>query len=279
MAPAYDRPASIDQVEYHSMITAAAASTARDAIDGATHHAVVSGLSFSPDSATEDMAWAIAEIFPDLEPVPQGLGGETSHLIRAPRRSSEPTTTELLFPASTRYMEPHTDGAYLQQPGINYVALACLGQAYKGGATSIVSATSLLDRVAAIDPVVADRLFQPFPFGALEAGMTQDIVWEPIFSIIESDVAVRLHRFRIYKAYGRLPGGIDTAAKRALDVVGTALAEEALQLRFTLAAGDLLVLDNRRALHGRERFSNGTAGAGRELVRMWFRRREGAPVR
>ena len=69
-----------------------------------------------------------------------------------------------------------------------------------------------------------------------------------------------------------MAGAIDDVreAYRALRRIAVLAESEALQVRFRLQPGDLLILDNRRVLHGRTAFD----GSGRRWLRGCYGERE-----
>jgi len=252
------------------MIISLSAERARHEIEGPDGFTVLSGA-FEAHSPFDGVVRTVAEILPDAQLVPQSADGELQHVVRAPDPARAPTAMEARFPPSTRHMELHTDGAYLEEPGVDYVALACVGQGRWGGATVLLTGAALLEHVMSVDQAAAKRLVQLFPFSALEARTPDDIVWHPVLTRTPRGIEVRLHRFRMQQAFARA-GYTDDGAAKALDIVGAVLFEHANHVRLRLAPGELLVIDNRRVLHGREPFVDGD-GERREMVRVWFRRR------
>ncbi len=136
-------------------------------------------------------------------------------------------------------VRPHTEGSSLPNPP-HLLALACVSPAPIGGTTVVIDGAAVYRHLQTHDPQAAETLSQPeavrFGAGALPAAT---------FELLARDhVAMR------YRADDLVEVASD--ARRAWESLREALLEH--QIRFKLCAGQGLVLDNTRWLHGRAAF-------------------------
>jgi len=164
-----------------------------------------------------------------IKPVPQG-------------RSFASTTVETPL---------HTDSQFFRGAPPDVQLLVCLRQAKEGGEPTLFDGFALLDRIAAADPDFYRALFFvqrtiPFVFGDVH-GPT-----------------IALRRGRLSFAHSPVSREVDAIHARL-----SSLLAASPWLEISLRPGDLLVVDNRRMLHGRRAFSD----LSRELCRVlcWLR--------
>ena len=153
----------------------------------------------------------------------------------------------------------HTDSASQPSPE-PYIALACVTPDPDGqGASLLLSAEDLWAAIEESDPsllrVLSELLFE-FD-GALGASLSR-VLWR------EDGAALVRYRGDMAIAGDRMR---DSPVTRALTQLRGILDSAALT-RISLVAGEILVLDNRRALHGRTGFR---AGSPRTLRRLKIR--------
>lgn len=163
--------------------------------------------------------------------------------------------------------ELHTDGPQYQVPP-RYIGLVCVRPASVGGASKLVDAHAVHREIEARAPESLAALYQPFHFHQKPGPRT---VVAPIFAREEDTSELRIRYLGEYVRSGHAVAGVPLSAEaaRALGVLDRVLADDAMALRFSLDAGDVLVIDNHRMLHGREAFED--AGAKREMLRIWVR--------
>lgn len=158
----------------------------------------------------------------------------------------------------------HTDSTFLPTPHAA-VALGCARAARSGGSSSVVL---VRDVRARLDDAVVDALAErAYPFimrdGVAPARVELQAVLEP------ADGGGLRARYRgdVVQMAARASGvELEDRHRAALDAMATALEAEAERSTFVLGTGDVLLLDNRRALHGRSAI-DGAGDEGQRLVR------------
>jgi len=141
-------------------------------------------------------------------------------------------------------MEPHTDGSRRVRP-YDIVILYCVAAEEEGGDTILVP---LDDIVANLSKDQFHILRAPtFPFG------------RSVFPIVESlrgQDAIRYYRTQILKSLQHLGAGLLVGADDTLEALDQALEDPSNQVRFKLQPQDLLLINNRKTLHGRTKMSD-----------------------
>ncbi len=161
----------------------------------------------------------------------------------------------------------HTDGFAYGDLAPDHFALSCVRQGTAGGESVLVDSHRLLD---AVDPELRTFL-TTVPVDHSEPGMAAAPTLSPLaLCTANGRIAVRKVPFV-------RPGADDpdaAAAQASLDRWAAAVAEQDGKVRrFTLEAGDLIVIDNYRVLHGREPFEGERA-----MWRVWVWTDEGHGV-
>jgi gamma-butyrobetaine dioxygenase len=175
------------------------------------------------------------------------LGHEVRTLERQPIRAVEGGRS---FASSDGPAPLHSDSQLFHGRPAHLQVLFCVRAADRGGATLLADTRALERAVAARDPALLDALYRtprsfPFVFGDFVASTVSSVEEDTFF----------------------------THSPRANDPVGEALLRHLRSLRtteLTLRAGEVLVVDNHRMLHGRTAFEGGA----RELQRLliWLAR-------
>ncbi|TRO88315.1 TauD/TfdA family dioxygenase [Glycocaulis profundi] len=146
----------------------------------------------------------------------------------------------------------HTDASYSANPH-QLAAFQMVRADAQGGESAVVTAVEICD---ALEPETLTALREPvFPFGK----SLKPILWGP-----EGDERIRYYRVQLDAgiADGAQVSARHMAAVRALDA---ALEDPAPGRRFRLENGQILLINNVRALHGRTGFS---PGSGRLMLRI-----------
>ncbi len=151
----------------------------------------------------------------------------------------------------------HTDNPY-RDPVPQLQLLHCLESAAAGGESIVVDGFAVADRLRREAPETFAVLTKTLvPFRYVEDGAVDLRYAAPL---IELDVAGRLRTIR-YNNRSIGPVEIDpdevAAFYAAYRKFGRLLHDPAMTVGFRMGAGDLFIVDNRRALHGRRGFAGG----------------------
>ena len=167
---------------------------------------------------------------------------------------SEPAPINLAY--TGQGLSVHTDNPY-RDPAPTLQLLHCLRNETAGGETLLVDGFAAAERLRAEAPhdfTLLARWRVPFRFDSADAALRARA------HVIETDDRERLravhYNSRSVAAFD-LPPDVLPAFYRAYRRFARLLAEETACVRLRLAPGDLLLLDNRRVLHGRTAFESG----------------------
>lgn len=168
--------------------------------------------------------------------------------------------------SSKTFLEWHTEQAF--HPELpDFVLLLCLRKDHAGEAkTAVASVPSVL---AHIPIIIRQILFQPhfragidFSFGATQAGQRKG---GPLVSLLYGYGYDPFMKFDLEQM-----DPVDRDAMYALRVMKDAVKQVYNYVR--LKPGDLMIIDNRRAIHARSGFTPKYDGTDRWLQRMYVRR-------
>ncbi len=169
----------------------------------------------------------------------------------------------------------HSDGPQLDTPP-NYVAMACLNQAEKGG-SSVLTDTRLIFRyLNKKNKEVLNTLKKKFPFekrGFSKNGkLSNKIILKPIFELKNRTLRFRYLRDYIESGYRSKNYKITKQIKKSFNVLDSLLEKRRFIKKFKLNKGDILILDNRYMAHGRTKFQFDKKGHNsRVLLRTWIK--------
>lgn len=150
-----------------------------------------------------------------------------------------------------RAMTPHTDGTYYPEPPA-ILCLQCLRAASTGGATTLVDGARIYQHIAEKYPNDLPLLFEP----VLKVRRDNRYVESSVFWRDGGRVKIRIRFDETIKLE------VAPQVREAVQAIQNYIEDENNQLCFPLRAGQTLVTDNTRVLHGR------TAYDGREERRM-----------
>ncbi len=219
-----------------------------------------------------------------LKQIAESFGQVQSH-IRADANGLVGISTETIvnreweayrteyFGVSTDEFLPHTDGSYLH--GMVYrdgkyvqllppkmLVLQCWQSAVSGGASILIDGQRVYDDLAVNNPRHLKILSTK---GCVTYCRDDQIAMDrAVFE--ELDDGTIMMRFR----YDSAAYVADWAVEAFHDLQKNYFANPTYQGRLTLQAGQVIVIDNYRMLHGRDSFSNGAAGQERRLRRVWL---------
>ena len=176
-----------------------------------------------------------------------------------------------------RAIPPHTDGTYERDPrGLQ--AFHVLRPASSGGVTGLVDGLRWALALATDHPdAVALLAATPLPARYTEPGVDRRVA-HPVFDAAAGEASL-LHRLRVVHwnpadRTPHLPAPAD--ADHLLDALSLAehrLSEPARRVDVHLQPGELLLIDNHRALHSRTAFSGERAVCGAHLGRATWESR------
>ena len=159
-------------------------------------------------------------------------------------------------------LEPHTDNPYRQPvPGVQL--LHCLQASAEGGENRLVDGLGACEALRAADPQAFALLRQVAARFAWSDGATYLAASAPV---IETDGAGRFQALRYnHRSFCAIEADLEGRAawRAAYAQLAALINDPAAGLDLKLAAGDVLVMDNRRVLHGRLAFKTEAAAARR----------------
>ena len=162
---------------------------------------------------------------------------------------------------STLALTPHTDLPTREyQPGLQF--LHCLRNTSLGGQAVMVDGISLVETIRAQDPKAYESL-TTIDWPCNNRAVDTDYRWRA--PIVRLDPQGRLDELRVspfLRAPLDLPFDQVEEAYRSLRVFFEAIGDPSLQMRFDYRPGDLLLFDNRRILHGRDAYQEGSNANG-----------------
>lgn len=135
---------------------------------------------------------------------------------------------------------PHSDTSFLQKPD-NLLALQCVHADTEGGETTIVPVEDVLERLSRESKRELRRPVFPFADGVLK----------PVLSGRKSDECISYYDTQLEKGAAAHQNSLDEAAQSALLEIDQVISDPTIGFRFNLREGDLVLINNHKALHGR----------------------------
>ncbi|HET8691733.1 MAG TPA: TauD/TfdA family dioxygenase [Steroidobacteraceae bacterium] len=167
---------------------------------------------------------------------------------------STPAASDLAY--TSLPLDPHTDNPYRDPvPGVQL--LHCLANETSGGLSTLVDGFAAARALEARDPEAFARLSRtPVRFRYRDAGTELVASALPIERDATGGLVAIHFSPRLDFVPLQPPGELDAyyRARRAFDRL---LRSPEFEIRFRLGTGDLLMMDNRRLLHGRTGFDPG----------------------
>lgn len=182
--------------------------------------------------------------------------------------------------ASARYSDSaaggnyHTDGVPSPAPLPDLFGLLCVRQAPVGGSLILIDTASAVSHLARAAPATLRLLSRSFHFDS-RGFVPEDeggTVRRPIIDGNDDDPTISYLRAYIEAAHSRpqIPDLTD-AEVDAFDQLDAVLENRHMQIWLKLQPGEMVFVDNRRYLHGREPFQDGPDEAsGRLMYRLWI---------
>lgn len=160
----------------------------------------------------------------------------------------------------SRFHTDHLDG----------LALACVRPSGNGGESILVSAAAIHNVLAAERPDLLPVLYSGFRmawFG--EPPVPGETVTEldvPVFSWSEGRIVCVMLPSYQKAAADEMGVPLPAGFAEACDLIHEIASRDGMALKFTMAAGEMAVLDNKAVLHGREAFAEDPGDIGRRLL-------------
>jgi hypothetical protein len=169
-------------------------------------------------------------------------------------------------PHSRRALSFHTDRC-------DVIAFACVRPASVGGQTQVLASRQLRDRFRQAHPDLWPALQEPFVYRrhSIDPDNPARSVAVPLFTEHDGRFAASYLRVLIDRADAdpELPS-LRPEQRRALDALDALAQRPGLSARFSLAAGDVLLVNNWVTMHRRTSFEDAPGAPGRLLWRTWL---------
>ncbi|AYN97040.1 DUF971 domain-containing protein [Pseudomonas sp. LTJR-52] len=161
---------------------------------------------------------------------------------------SKPEANDLAYRSVA--LGPHTDNPYRDPvPGIQL--LHCLLNETSGGLSTLVDSVSVVQTLKAEDPMGYELLKQtPVRFRFVDQGVELK-TWRPMISTDHEGNTLGVHYSPRLDSLPLLSHDDTVAFHRARQRLAELFNHPEYELRFRLAAGELMLFDNSRILHGR----------------------------
>lgn len=267
---------TVEQEDFRIPAIARDVADLRARLDRGRGFVVVQGLDPQrySEAEAEIVGWALCNYLG--QPIRQGIGHDRRLFTVADKGAANTDPTRI--GASPKRSPKHTDNACLEPRPPCYLALYCHRSAAAGGESTLITARTVHDVIAAERPDLLPLLFQPYHFRSPQAHVWPSRGPTIVKPILEDDHGeLRIHYARVMIEPGMEMAGTPlTAAQReALDYLDEVIDRPELNFRHLLVPGEMLVMNNLTMLHGREAFTAG--GGGRTLKRYWMWRRHIGP--
>ncbi len=164
---------------------------------------------------------------------------------------SYPDSSDLAYRAVA--LSPHTDNPYRTPvPGIQM--LHCLVNETSGGQSTLVDGLAAVDQLRRDDPAAIDLLAStPLRYRYRDAG-TDIVTVRPILDLDHDGAPIGLNYSPRLDELPLMPDDETRRFHAARQALATLLVDDEFEIRFTLGAGQLVMFDNNRVLHGRTSF-------------------------
>lgn len=203
-------------------------------------------------------------------PVSQNRKGE---LLTSVRYEGRDRDADAQSRQTVRSYQSNAELAYHSDP-TDVVALLCLRPAKSGGVSTICSATTVFNIIAAERPDLLEPLFQPYAFhwkGEQQEGAARYFL-TPLFSYYDGNLSCTFngHIIRIAQELPEAPRLTD-AQWEALQFFESVSCREGVYLNMSFQRGDMQFLNNYTVLHARTRFEDfPEPELRRHLIRQWI---------
>lgn len=164
---------------------------------------------------------------------------------------------------------------HADQLPVDVLGLFCLRTAKRGGASKIVSATTIHNVVLEERPDLLEVLYEPFnvDWRGEEAEGEQPWYQMPMFSVAEGKIASRFASLAYFRSVDRFGEalGMNRVQAEALDFVQEVANRPGIAMSMMFEEGDMQFLNNHVMLHARDAFEDDPdPERRRHLLRMWI---------
>jgi hypothetical protein len=175
---------------------------------------------------------------------------------------------------TNRELSLHTD------PVSDMIGLACLSPARQGGITVLASATTIYNKMRERAPELLDELFHGFHVHRFGEGRPEDgevtRYRVPMLALIDGKLDCRYVRSTIAAGHKSLGQPLSQKQVAALDLFDDIARDPLNHISFTLAEGDIVLVNNLCVLHARTSFEeHDDPSRHRHLLRLWLQGRPG----
>jgi hypothetical protein len=175
---------------------------------------------------------------------------------------------------TNRELSLHTD------PVSDMIGLACLTAAKQGGVTVLASATTIYNTMLERAPDLLDELFGGFHVHRFGEGRPEDgevtRYRVPMLSLIDGRLDCRYVRSTIVAGHKSLEQPLSPKQVAALDLFDDIARDPVNHVSFTLAGGEIVLVNNLCVLHARTGFEeHDDPMRHRHLLRLWLKGRPG----
>lgn len=184
------------------------------------------------------------------------------------------TGTDPQTNANSRFY--HTNAAApFHVDGADVVGLMCVRSAKEGGASLVVSSTSIVNKIVREHPDLAPLLFEPlwFDHRGERNARTGEPYWVTSICGWSGDKLSMMYLRNFIESGQRYPGAppLTDAHRRLFDVIDALAGSDELCLSMDFRPGDIQWLNNHTTLHSRTRFDDWPDPAERRwLLRLWL---------
>ena len=268
---------TVEQEDFRIPAFAAGVPRLRERLDTGRGFAVVRGVNAAKwsEPQAEMIAWAFCNYLG--RPIRQGIGHDRRLFTVADKGGANTDPTRI--GASPKRSPKYSDNGCLEPRAPDYLGLFCYRLATEGGDSTIISAQTIYETVAAERPDILPLLFMTYHFRAPQAHVWSSrgpTVERPILDTSSGELRIHYARVMIEPGIEMAGTPLSDVERAALDYFDEVLERPDLGFRYILKPGELLVMNNRALLHGRKAFPVGSSG-GRMLKRLWMWRRHIGP--
>ena len=208
--------------------------------------------------------------------VPQNVKGERLYSVRDEDFSiaKDYGATGVRYSKTTESFNFHTDSApILTTVTPDVIGLFAMQTAKSGGESVLISAKTIHNILLTEFPEALEQLYLPVHHDRTaewKPGKARTL-FAPVFRF-DRDLETRYMRFYIEQGHEKAGVPLTPEQTAAFDCLDSVMNRAELQLRFALAAGDIVLVNNHSVLHSRTAFvDHPELDRRRHYARMWMK--------